>query len=443
MLRRAVGLSGAALFALVAVGASAADQADWSTRAVARGGDISEKVAKLRGLRIKRPSAMGVVDDAQLRARILQRLDEDSPPAERAAEAAMMKRWGLVPWNTDLDRLIVDLLTEQIAGFYDPTEKKLYVAAKPEGDATWADMLMAHEIVHALQDQHFDLETWMKVVEHDGDASAARAALVEGDGVALMLEYTLAEQGLPPPWNVPGMVRLLSSGMTTSDAGGDQFARAPLAIRNGLMFPYLRGLEFVAHLRRTQPWKKVDDAFRRPPRSTEQILHPELYLADEKPHAITAAVPGGWVKVHDAVWGEHGWSTFFEAHGVDPRNAASAAAGWGGDRVVLLARDGDAGAVASPARTTGVAVISFDTDLDAAEAWQTLSHALDALVVGAEIATAIDQRRWIDADGRHTVAERRGAAIAIVTGAPLTAWRPLLDGAWGWRGIPAPTPASP
>ena len=437
-----------AAVALVAEHAFAADEPAWTARVVARGGEIGKKVAKLRGLKIKKPIEMGVMDEAALRERILLRLDEDSPPAERAAEAAMMKRWGLVPWSTDLDKLTIDLLTEQIAGFYDPREKKLYVADKPEADDSWADMLMAHEIVHALQDQHFDLEAWMKVVEHDGDASAARAALVEGDGVALMLEYTLAETHVPPPWNVPGVVKMFTTSMEPAGGdGGDLLSRAPLAIRHGLMFPYIRGLEFVAALRRTQPWKKVDDAYRRPPRSTEQILHPELYLADEKPHAIVAAVPAGWSKVHDAVWGEAGWSTFLEAHGVAAATAASAAAGWGGDRVVLLAEGTDTAAAATglrdPSRTVGLGLVTFDTDLDAVEAWESLSHALDALVVGAEIATATDQRRWIDAAGRYTVAERRGAAIAIVTGAPVPAWRALLDGAWAWKVTPALAMAAP
>lgn len=425
------------LAAAGALATTAAAKPDaWTKRVVARGGEIGKKVAKLRGLKIKKPIAMGVMDEAALRARILERLDEDSPPAERAAEAAMMKRWGLVPWDTDLDALTIDLLTEQIAGFYDPAEKKLYVADKPDADDSWADMLMAHEITHALQDQHFDLEAWMKVVEHDGDASAARAALVEGDGVAVMLEYSLAEKGLPPPWNVPGVIKLLTTSMEPVE-GNDLLSRAPLAIRHGLMFPYIRGLEFVSALRRTQPWSKVDDAFRRPPRSTEQILHPELYLADELPHAISAVAPAGWTQLHEGVWGEAGWATFFEAHGVSAGAANSAAAGWGGDRVLLLAAAGDTTALATPQRAVGLAVITFDTDLDALEAWQALSHALDDLVVGAEVATDTDLRRWIDAAGRFTVAERHGAAIAVVTGAPLAAWRPLLDGAWRWRVTPA------
>jgi hypothetical protein len=417
-------------------GVAVADDA-WTKKVVARGGEIGKKVSKLRGLKIKKPIAMGVMTEAELRTRILTRLDEDSPPAERAAEAAMVKRWGVVPWDLDLDQLTVDLLTEQIAGFYDPTEKKLYVADKPEGGETWADMLMAHEIVHALQDQHFDLEPWMKQVEDDGDASAARSALVEGDGVALMLEYTLAEKGVPPPWSNPAVIKLLTGSMDPT-SGGDLLARSPLAIRQGLMFPYVRGLEFVAFLRRTQPWSKVDDAFRRPPRSTEQILHPELYLADEKPHVITPVVPAGHTEIHRQVWGEVGWSMFLETHGVAPGTAMSAAAGWGGDRVLLVARAGDTGAVKAPERTTGLALITFDTALDATEAWDALTRGLDGMVIGTEISTAGDHRRWLDAMGRITVAEKRGSAIAMVTGAALPDWRVMIDGVWTWNVVTSP-----
>ncbi|MBE7448503.1 MAG: hypothetical protein HS111_06345 [Kofleriaceae bacterium] len=205
----------------------------------------------------------------------------------------------------------------------------------------------------------------------------------------------------------------------------------------------MRGLEFVAHLRRTQPWRRVDDAFRRPPRSTEQILHPELDLADEKPHVITAVAPPGMREVHQAVWGEAGWSMFYETHGVAPATAMSAAAGWGGDRVLLVAATGDAGATAAPVRTTGLALLTFDTALDATEAWAALTHALDALVIGAEISSATDRHRWLDATGRITAAERtrRGhrhrhrRAAAGVAG--------TLDGVWTWKVVGAPPPPSP
>ena len=166
-----VALAVAAVGALATAGPARADDPTWTAKLVARADDIAAKVATLRGLAIKRTIAKGVMDDAGLRARILLRMDEDASAAERAADAAVGKRWGLVPMATDVDKLVVDLLTEQIAGFYDPAEAKLYVSAKPGTDDTWADMLMAHEITHALQDQHFGLTPWMKAVKDDNDAA--------------------------------------------------------------------------------------------------------------------------------------------------------------------------------------------------------------------------------------------------------------------------------
>ena len=436
---------GAALLAAAAVvapeRAGAADSDDWVTQLIARTDVIAAKVARLRGLALKRPIEKGVVNDDQLRARILARMDEDNPPARRLVEAAAAKRWGLVPWTTDLDALIIDLLTEQIAGFYDPRERKLYIASSHTSNPAEADMVMAHEIDHALQDQHFALEPWMKAVEDDADASAARGAVIEGDGMALMIEYTMAEHGQPPPWGeelvVRGMMALMQTAVTAGDPGtgaAQKFDRAPLALREQMIFPYRTGIVFIAALRRTQPWRSVDDVFRkRPPASTEQVMHPELYLSDARPDVITAAPPPaslGLTQLNATTWGEASWGMFLRAHGVASDTATSAAAGWGGDRVVLL---GTGDGPAHPERTTAVAVTSWDTEVDGAEAWDALGKALEQMVIGAALSADDDQVRWLDADGRITAAERRGDRIAIVVGAPLGSWRALLDSAWTWK----------
>ncbi len=408
---------------------------DWSKHLAARADGIARKVARLRGLKMKRPIAKGVMSHDDLRKRIVASRDEDQAPAERAAEAAALKRWGLVPMATDLDALMLDLMTEQIAGFYDPREQKLYITVRPDFDQTWADMVMAHEIDHALQDQHFGLEKWMDEVEGDGDATAARQALVEGDGVVLMLEYTLAEQGQPAPWGNELLVRMLTANL---EGGDDLLGQAPLLVRQSLVFPYQAGARFVAHLRRVHPWTRVDQAFKHPPRSTEQILHPELYLADERPDQITAGPPpatSGSRTIHHDVWGEAGWARFLETHGVGAATAGSAVAGWGGDRVALY---GGASAAAFPAGTSAVAVTTWDTDLDAVEFWDALGAALDEMVVGTRLATATGHVRWLGSDGRITAAERRGRRVVIVTGASLTGWRELLAGGWQWPVVVAP-----
>ena len=341
------------------------------------------------------------------------------------------------------DALVIDLLTEQIAGFYDPAERKLYIASSREADPAWADMVMAHEIDHALQDQHFDLERWMKAVDHDDDASAARSAVIEGDGVALMIEYSMAEQGQPPPWGQEVVVRLMMAAMqsTATGAGGDGapgsgkvFDRAPLALREQMIFPYQAGVGFIAALRKTQPWSAVDAVFlTRPPASTEQVLHPELYLADAGPDRITAAAPPastGLVQLQRANWGEAGWGSFLRSHGVAPDAATTAAAGWGGDRVVLI---GPADGAADPARTTALALTTWDSEADALEAWDALGRALEDLVVGAPLVADDHEVRWLGADGRITAAERRGDRIAIVIAAPLWSWHRLVAATWGWK----------
>ena len=439
----------AALLVAVRPERAAADD-DWVTQLIARADVIAGKVAKVRGLALKTPIAKGVVNDEQLRARILERMDEDTPAAERVTEAAAAKRWGLVPWDTDLDKLVIDLLTEQIACFYDPKERKLYIASSHESDPAWADMVMAHEIDHALQDQHFDLEKWMKAAEDDADASLARSAVVEGDGVALMVEYSLAEERRPPPWGDDLKVRMMMALMQASVTGGaaadggpdgaqgQLLDRAPLALREQMIFPYQAGVGFVAALRKTQPWKKVDEVVtKRPPASTEQIMHPDLYLANARPDAIAPSPPAvpGVVQLHSAVWGEAGWGTFFRAHGVAQDASVSAAAGWGGDRVVLV---GPAGSAAHPEQTTAVALTTWDSEADALEAWDALGRALDDMVIGAPLVLTADEARWLDADGRVTVAQKKGDRIAIVVGAPLASWRALVAGAWTWKVTLAP-----
>ena len=418
--------------------AAAPAPADWTAKLVARADDIAIKVAALRGLAVKRVIDKGIMNDEGLRARILLRMDEDSPAAERALDAAVAKRWGLVPMATDLDQLILDLLTEQIAGFYDPAEGKLYVSAKPGSDDTWADMLMAHEITHALQDQHFSLTPWMKAVEDDNDASLARQALVEGDGVALMLEYTLAEQNMGAPWDHDEVVKLLTSSMgasTTGETGSQLIDRAPIALREGMMFPYRAGVGFVAALRKGKPWSAVDAAFARPPRSTEQIIHPALYFADARPDVITA--PADPLQLDAGVWGEEGWREFLLANGVAADVAATASAGWGGDRVALR---GTTAQVAKPWRTTGVAMTTWDTDVDALEFWDAASRAMDRLAMGSTAEEQDDRIVWMTWHGKVTAMEKRDRRITIVTGATLTTWRAALDDAWRWKIVWAKRP---
>jgi hypothetical protein len=425
--RIAAGLVAAVL--LTAGGVARGGDPDWTAALLARADEVTAEVAKLRGLKPKRKIKRDVVDEATLRKRLVERASREHNASELAAEERAFKRWGLLPPDADYAALVVDVLTEQIAGFYDPEDATLYIAQRPAGDDQWAELLLAHEIDHALQDQHFDLEKLTDVPVTEGDASLARRALVEGDGVVLMVELMLARNGTPAPWGDPMVAATLERTLEAA-TGESRLAQAPLVLREQLLFPYHAGLGFVAELRRRQPWAKVDAAFRRPPRSTEQVLHPEAYLADDKPVKVGVGLPralAGWTVGHHTVWGEAGITVFLAEHGVAASTAATAAAGWGGDRAVLY--------LPASGTRAGIAVLRsvWDSEADAIEAEESLVRAVDQLVVG----TALAGQAWFGLDGRLSWVERTGAAVTVVVAAPV-ALAPALRAE-----LPAALPVKP
>ncbi|MCE9572475.1 MAG: hypothetical protein K8W52_04905, partial [Deltaproteobacteria bacterium] len=179
--------------------------------------------------------------------------------------------------------------------------------------------------------------------------------------------------------------------------------------------------------RRHRAWTAVDAAFRRPPRSTEQLLHADAYAADERPIAVAIATPpslAGWRAVYSDVWGEAGWLALLRAHGVAPSPAATAAAGWGGDRVAVFAREGEP----DPRRAVAIAVTTWDDEVDAIEAAEALVRALDAFA-GTALAREAERGRWLDG-ARLSWVERRGAHVIVVIGAPLITADALATEVW-------------
>jgi hypothetical protein len=430
----------------IAPDATATHADDPSAALLAQVDHVVLDVAHLRGLRKRRPIAHELVSIDDLRKRLADSAAQDKNASQLAAEAMGLERWGVLPLGTDYSGLLVDVLTEQIAGYYDHDAHKLYIAQRdpaeagaPAGsdasDATdWGDMLLAHEIDHALCDQAFDLGKLMKLPDDEGDAQAARRALVEGDGMALMIEYLLAHHGKAPPWTDPDLAQMLMHSMDADGPAGAKLGTAPLWVREELLFPYRAGLEFVASIRKRHPWSSVDAVYRRPPRSSEQILHPELYDADERPVPVTAKTPpslSDFRTVWTDVWGEEKWATFLRAHGVDDRIAYDAAAGWGGDRVAVYAREGDD----DPTHAIGVARTAWDTEVDAQEAAEALVRALDGFDgVGSATAERTDDGgRWLGG-GRASWVERRGREVVIVVGAPAPLAAALRAEVWtSWK----------
>src|SRR6266508_1108850 len=215
---------------------------------------IARRVAELRGLEIMRPIRRGVMSKEQITERLLARVKQDYKPGEIAGEELALKRLGLLAPDADYLRIVIDVLTEQIAGFYDPAERQLFIA---DWISVGNEMIMAHEIDHALQDQHFHLRRWIAADRKNADATLARQALVEGDGVAVMLEFTSPHA---VPWEQDNLVDSVSSMMVM---GMTMLGDVPLVIKEELLFPYVAGLRFVAEVRKTRPWSAVDEIFRK------------------------------------------------------------------------------------------------------------------------------------------------------------------------------------
>jgi hypothetical protein len=184
------------------------------------------------------------------------------------------------------------MLASQVAGLYNPDDKKLYVVSRSGRIGALEKATFSHEFTHALQDQNFDLGSLKLDEIGQGDRSFARLALVEGDATLAMTYWEI--QNL----TTADLGELLQQAQT--DPSTAQLAALPAILRESLLFPYVQGLTFVQGLQSGGGWRAVDSAFAKPPASTEQILHPDKYTAGEQPDAVTlpsdlaAKVGSGW-----------------------------------------------------------------------------------------------------------------------------------------------------
>lgn len=399
---------------------------------LARVDELAREVTALRGLPQRKPIAREAVSPAELARRIDELLAED--PALLARDERLLTHWGLWPANAPYRELVARTLAAQVAGYYDHRRKQLTLTLDDEvrGDPLLAETVLVHEIQHALQDQTFSLGLLSTTPPGEDDASAAREALIEGDGIAVMIAHAAHRLGDATLGLDAAGARELA-GELYGDPGGE-LAELPLVLRERLLFPYAAGLLFVARLHQHGGWRAVDAAFRKPPASTEHVLHPELYLANEPPREVPipappTTLPGARVAEH-TVWGELGVSMFLRQHGVAAEVAALAAAGWGGDRVTLL--------VAPDGRALGVAQLAWDSEADAREAFTALVRAFDHWLVGPMLEDTPTRATWISPAGRTSRVELRGDAILALHDVPLGSLERL--GAELWQPAASPRP---
>ena len=219
---------------------------------------------------------------------------EDKDAQRLRRSELVLKKFGLLPKDFQLQPFLVALLREQVAGYYDFKTKTVNML-------DWVDPeqqrpVMAHELTHALQDQNFNLEKWMRAGDVDLDnqkhltadeinkdeESTTRQAVIEGQAMAVLIDYDLRPSGQNIQ-NSREVMKALEAGMLVGNSESPQFQGAPLYLREAMTFPYRYGVEFVADLLQDGGKQKAfAQVFKNPPRSTREIMEPKVYLSGEK-----------------------------------------------------------------------------------------------------------------------------------------------------------------
>lgn len=330
-----------------------------------RMGGLIKQTEKYRGLKCLHGVAHGSLAKDGLRVKMLESFAEELPPAKLKPLEKSLKLFGLIPETMDLSKYYPELLTSQVGGFYDP-RKKYLVIVQNEGGVLGKDAqekygkevaerleetVMVHEICHAIQDQHFDLRKFA-IEDPLSDEGAGRLALIEGDATLTMYSYFSGT----PLENMPGVDRVMNQmfedprqlmEMAPDMPGSKEMLSAPAWFRDNLLFSYMQGFAFCLDVKRLGGQKLLDHAFKTdPPKSTEQILHPEKWLEKrDEPIRIelpdfTAALPG-FTKITEGQLGEQSIKILLrESLKADNEVARHGAEGWGGDRFAVVEKNG-------------------------------------------------------------------------------------------------------
>src|SRR4051794_23851008 len=297
--------------------------------AAARVAPIARRVEAIRGLPFKKIPDPLIVTPGQARHDALADVDRNKPEEIHTSER-IGELLGLLPHGTDLREVEGGLYDEQVLGYYDPHRKRLAIVAGPlAGDDAGSEITLSHELDHAVDDQHFNLDR--KMPASTDDAALAFSALVEGTATSVMTDYAR---------------RYLSAGDTLETALSSLGASGgtdgiPPYVLNSLLFTYLSGQKFVDRLRDVAGgWKLVNYSFSaRPPLSTEQVIHPEKYLVNERPVPVRLPAGAAMRRTAHGTFGEFDTDQLLELGGVGSVEAGDAAAGWGGGRYALFGDD--------------------------------------------------------------------------------------------------------
>jgi hypothetical protein len=296
---------------------------------------ITEDVSGLRELELLQPLDIEIQDREQLQEWLNDSL-ESYPADEQALDERALVILGFIEPGTNIANLQSDILGEQVAGYYDPETAAMVVVRSDDAENLSAndELTFAHEVVHALQDQHFDLRSVQGDLEElTDDEYLAINALIEGDATVAQVLYMIEN---------PGLLRAVERELTEYES--PTLDAAPLFYSETLLFPYDAGSFFVMDMYQEGGWEAVDAMFAAPPTTTEQILHPEKYIDGEEAIPVTVpdllpALGDEWSVIDDNSMGEFIIDVFLRNGGARNRVAREASEGWGGDAYLVVGNE--------------------------------------------------------------------------------------------------------
>lgn len=378
---------------------------------------VSEAVPAIEnavGLKFKKPPKVESRSKAQVREFVTRQITDPVAARQMTGMAAAYKRLGMIPDTLNLQKFLVDLLEEQIVGYYDPKTEVLYVVSDAPKETV--GLTITHELVHALQDQYISLDSTQQI-EGENDRQSAAQAVFEGQAVyeqvAAMLGGNNVAMNLPGGWDrVRDMIRDNQSSMPI-------FARSPTVIQETLIFPYLSGAEFVRNFKDRNPGKSVYDDM---PVSTEQILHPTAFFGKrDNPTTVTLPPLNGVAATYQNSLGEFETRLFLFQHLKDQNNAVQGAAGWDGDRYALF----------DTPRGQGIAWATvWDSQADASEFFDLMGKVVAKRYQATTDSTAGSLVRNYSAMGRSiqvSTAEVAGRPLVLYVDVPAGVSTNVLD----------------
>jgi hypothetical protein len=274
------------------------------------------------GRPFRRPPRSAMRSRAQVRDYLVRKLHEDMPPARLAGVESAYRLFGMLPDSVGLESVLLELYTEQVAGYYDPDSTMLFGV---EGvDPLQLKLVLAHEMVHALQGQYLPLDSILRDLRSN-DRLAAAQAVLEGQATLASIQLMAPDKSVTAS---PEFWEQYREQVSAQQSAMPVFARAPLVLRRTLLFPYIDGAEFVRWWNGTahsdsMPWGS------RMPVSTEQVLHPDRYQRGDRPVAVEFT--SGPEPAYEDQLGELE-ARVLEAELTGGSAESEVPFGWGGDR---------------------------------------------------------------------------------------------------------------